>query len=419
MLDRTSPPPSYEVEKFQLPNYETYCVSDRVNIYSIVDHKLPLLQIELVFESGKASQIIPGSSYYAIKALAEGTKSKTANDISFGFESLGSFIEWGSGLEHSFIKVYCQSDKALSTLELLEEVVTQPSFPEKNFNLIKKIRSQQIKQQEAKNSQYATALFNKILFGANHPLGQIFSSAEALESNLKDVKRFYDEILFNNPTVFVTGDVSERLIQRIERLLNNLPQQRKSIQEFQPEPLLKSSTIKKAASEQVSFRTGMFTVSKNDPQVHKLGIANSLFGGFFGSRLMQKVREELGYTYSIYSTFVHTKRHSYWMIGSELIKEHFNHGVSAIEAELEKLGSTIPPTEEVKKLKSYLKGTLLSSMDSIFSQGSILKGLKLSALPDSYYDDYFSAIDGISEEEISTITKEHLLEPKKSTLLYG
>jgi zinc protease len=418
MLDRTVAPQSYAVEKFRLPDYRQHSVGTS-NIFTVVDHQLPILQLEFIFESGKTWQETPGTSYYAIKMLPEGTISKSANDISFGFESLGSFVEWGSGLDHTFVKVYCQSNRALQSLDLLEEIMTQPSFPAENYGILKKIRSQQIRQQEAKNSQKATAKFNQMLFGSTHPIGHQLTVQEALDVQLEDVRNYYSSNLFNNPSVFITGDSSDAIIRRVEQLLSHLPSSTTATINLIPQPSLKMEVEEKEGTEQVSYRTGMFTLGKQQEKFHQLSIANSMLGGYFGSRLMQKVREELGYTYGIYSTFIHTKNHSYWMIGSELIKAHAAHGAEAIENELTRLASVPPPTTELNKLKSYLKGKLLSSMDSIFSQGAIVKGLVLHNLPDTYYDQYFSAIDDISSEDISRITTEYLLKPDKATYLLG
>ena len=419
MLDRTIAPESYPVDKFRLPEYQEHITPSGISIFSVTDSQLPILQIEFLFEGGKAKQSIPGTSYYAIKMLAEGSSTKTAQQISFGFESLGSFVEFGSGIDHAFVKVYCQSSRALETLDLLEEVLNNPVFPEDNFEVLKQIRTQQVKQQQAKNSQVATARFNQMLFGSDHPVGSILTTEEAMNCKLSHVQNFYEKQLFNKPQVFITGHVTADVLQHLQGLISSLSTTAEQQPTVSPQSkyVFDSSEIKD--SQQVSFRMGMFSIGKNHPDIHKLSIANTLYGGFFGSRLMQKVREELGYTYGIYSSFVHTLSQSYWLISSELIKEHADHGIEAIHKELVTLASQPPSEAELNKLKNYLKGKLLSSMDSIFSQGNIIKGLKIFKLTDSYYDEYFRAIDSIQPSEISEIITEYCLKPEKASLRFG
>jgi zinc protease len=419
MLDRTLPPPSYPIDKFELPSYEEISSASGSPIFVIYNHQLPLVQVDLIFESGKSQQVIPGTSYYAIKMLAEGTSSQSAEDIANAFESRGSFVEFGSGIDHSSIKIYSQSAHILPTLDLLKELLMSPSFPENKFETLKQIRAQQIRQQHAKNSQFATAQFNQKLFGKQHPIGQILKPEEALKTGLDDVIDFYKNRLYHNPTILLTGDVSDALIKSISELVNDLPIHANKPISTSVKPNFELARYDKSSGEQVSFRQGMFNIDKQHKDIHGLTIANTLLGGFFGSRLMKKIREEHGYTYGIYSMFVHTLSNSYWMISSEMKKQYVEQGAEAIAMEIEKLAKTPPHIEELNTLKNYLKGKLLSSMDSIFSQANIIKGLKLQNLNDSYYDDYVKTIDLITPEALCDLTKQHLLDPQKATLFFG
>ena len=418
MLDRSLAPASYPIDHFKLPSYEI-AETGKGPLYIIRDHQLPVIQIELLFESGKSYQTVPGTSYYAIKMLPEGSKKYHSDEISTAFESLGSFVEFGSGIDHTYVKVYSQSTHIQQTLETLSEVMLNPVFPKDQFATIKQIRAQQIRQQNSKNSQLATASFNQQLFGKTHPLGYLISPDEALNSDLSNVIEYYQLSLFASPKAFITGDISDQVVQQIRHLIDELPTHTAAYHNHPPATQYETIRKNRENSEQVSYRIGMFTLDKKNPDFHYLNIANTLLGGYFGSRLMKTIREELGYTYGIYSTFVHTLHHSYWMISSELVKKHAEHGVEAIQQELKKLAIHSPENKELATLKNYLKGKMLSSVDSIFSQGNLIKGLKLFDLPDDYYDGYFNAIDNITPNTINQMVAEYLIKPNKTSLLLG
>ncbi|MFT4739097.1 MAG: zinc protease, partial [Paraglaciecola sp.] len=182
---------------------------------------------------------------------------------------------------------------------------------------------------------------------------------------------------------------------------------------------INTSIIEQQDSEQVSLRQGMFSLSKKDLAIHTLGIANTMLGGYFGSRLMKSIREEKGYTYGIYSTLVHTIDHSYWMLGSELVKEHKQDALDQIEKELEKLATVPPDVRELETMKNYLKGKLLSSVDSIFTKIGMIKGLKLYGLSDDYFEQYLQTINSIKPDDINLAVNKYLQQAEKTKVLIG
>ena len=419
MLDRTSPPASYPIDHFALPDYDSVNLGSHAECYVIRDEKLPVVHIELLFESGKSKQVIPGTAYYAIKMLPEGTLNHTADEIANGFESLGSFVEFGSGIDHSSVKIYAQSAHIDATLDLLTEVLTTPAFREDEYRTLQEIRTQQIAVQHAKNNQYATVKFNQLLFGENHPLGTILSPDSVKEVPIEEVKDFYKHTLFTNPKIFVTGSVSDSVMDKLGQIVRSLTCTSGIAPDNTIVTAKGTSHEPRPNSEQVSLRMGMHSIDKLHPDIHSLSIANTMLGGYFGSRLMKTIREDLGYTYGIYSTLVHTTDYSYWMISSELIKKHADNGLKEIDNQLTLLASTPPPVKELETLKNYLKGKLLSSVDSIFSKGNLIKNLKVGGLEDSYYNDYLDAVDQITPKDISEVTEKYLLAPEKTTLLVG
>ena len=419
MLDRTTPPASYPIDHFELPAYEHLQLAGLADCYVIKDDKLPVVHIELLFESGKSSQSIPGTAYYAIKMLPEGSKSHNAEEIANGFESLGSFVEFSSGMDHSSIKIYSQASKINTTLDLLEEVLTTPAFPDAEYRTLQDIRAQQIAMQHAKNNQYATLKFNQLLFGENHAHGYMLSPSDVKELSLDSVVEFYHQTIFRNPKVFITGLVEDTVMEKLASLVKGLKFNAGLLHASDPQVSIGTYKEIRQSSEQVSLRIGMHSISKHDKDIHKVSIATTLLGGYFGSRLMKTIREELGYTYGIYSTLIHTQHHNYWMISSELVKKHVENGLNEINRQIELLASTPPSKRELDTLKNYLKGKILSSVDSIFSKGNLIKTLKIGGLSDDFYTEYLSEINRITPEEVSDITFKYILEPEKTTLLVG
>ncbi|MFT4786807.1 MAG: zinc protease [Cyclobacteriaceae bacterium] len=419
MLNRKLAPPSFPIDHFQLPSYEQLTSSAGHDLIVCEDSKLPIVFIEFVFRSGKSCQELPGTSYYAIKMLQEGTTRFTSEQIAEKFESLGSFVEFSSSIDHTSIKLYSQKEHVAASLELLTELLLDSTFPTAEYERLQQIRAQQLQNQLAKSSQLATLKFNEALFGKEHPVGNILTVESALSLSLKDIKQFYKDKLFADAKVFVSGHVDLHILDQLSSLQDQLPTVSHVSLNHSPISQINTSIIEQQDSEQVSLRQGMFSLSKKDLAIHTLGIANTMLGGYFGSRLMKSIREEKGYTYGIYSTLVHTIDHSYWMLGSELVKEHKQDALDQIEKELEKLATVPPDVRELETMKNYLKGKLLSSVDSIFTKIGMIKGLKLYGLSDDYFEQYLQTINSIKPDDINLAVNKYLQQAEKTKVLVG
>ncbi|MFT6866725.1 MAG: zinc protease [Cyclobacteriaceae bacterium] len=407
MIDRSVVPVSDKISKPTFPEAEIIRISSEIDLIMLSQHDQPVIMFDCVIPIGRGHEITPGISYLVAKMLHEGTTSKTNSDIANSLDYHGSHLEITPTLDHVFIRLYCLKKFFENQVSLLFEMIGHSVFQKKEFEKQKTIRKQDIKQMHAKTNGYAGLNFRKSIFGEFHPYGQIIQVEDVKNTSLDQVKDFYANSFKMNPTFFLAGAADTAEINILKEKLAEIT--------FGASPKLIDCGIAAGGnihlnwenSVQSSLRLGAPSISKSHPDIHKLKIANELLGGFFGSRLMKNIREEKGLTYGISSSLVHLKEGSYWVIGTDVLKEKVDLAISEIKKEIISLHTSLPTTEEVNTLKSYLKGKWLMSFDSCFNSMHLITNNHLAGLTNQHWIDFMDAVDKSSPEEISETVQKY------------
>ncbi len=148
---------------------------------------------------------------------------------------------------------------------------------------------------------------------------------------------------------------------------------------------------------------------RNHPDFKKVMILNTLFGGFFGSRLMANIREEKGYTYGINSYLQNHIQQTAWMISTEAGKDVCEATIQEVYKEMELLKTELVDEEELLLVKNYMMGSNLGDLDGPFQIINRWKNLILNNLDENYFYDSMNTIKNITAEEIKDLANKYLV----------
>jgi predicted Zn-dependent peptidase len=151
-------------------------------------------------------------------------------------------------------------------------------------------------------------------------------------------------------------------------------------------------------------------VSRHHPDFKGAQVLNTLLGGFFGSRLMDNIREDKGYTYGIYSFLQNHLQDSAWVVSTEAGREVCEATIQEVYLEMKKLREGTIPEDELMMVKNYLIGTILGDLDGPFQIIGRWKNLVLNGLDKSYFEDSVRTIKQISGKELSELANRYLVE---------
>jgi predicted Zn-dependent peptidase len=140
----------------------------------------------------------------------------------------------------------------------------------------------------------------------------------------------------------------------------------------------------------------------------KVMVLNSLFGGFFGSRLMSNIREDKGYTYGIHSFIQNHLEQSAWVISTEAGKDVCAATLEEVYKEMNLLREELVDDEELSLVKNFMMGSILGDLDGPFQIIGRWKNLILNKLDDDYFYNSINTIKKITAEELRELAKKYL-----------
>ncbi len=411
MVDRTVAPPIHDIRSLKLPEFQKKTIAGGIPLGIIRQPGHPVIILNVIIPSGVLQEPITGIGFFTSKMLSEGTANLNAYQIASKIDFYGGHLEVHPSADYVSIKLYSLKKFFPTLLSLLTEILQDSVFPEKEFDTLKQIRIQQIKQQMARNSVVAGLEFRKCLFGKDHPYGLIVEDKHMNAITHEQAFGYYQNNFLRTPRIYVTGAVDDTEINLIEKAFAQINFAERDNQ-VMPEPITSENIhIEKAESVQTSIRLGNITIQRQHPDHFNLKITNELLGGFFGSRLMMNIREKKGLTYGIYSSQIHFNHLSFWQIGTDVLKEKKDEAIEEILNEIKSLQEVPPSSDELFTLKNYMKGKIGSSFDTILDAIDLAKTLDLAGMNLTYWSDMFQAIDQVTGEDINQAAQQYF-DPK-------
>ena len=136
-------------------------------------------------------------------------------------------------------------------------------------------------------------------------------------------------------------------------------------------------------------------------------IANTLLGGYFGSRLMMNIREDKGYCYGIYSSIQVERNAIYMIISTEVGTDVTQPTIKEIFAELKRLQDEPVGEEELSIAKSYLVGDFMRSVDGVYELLERERSFFTSHSNDTFTCNYLEAIESTTAQDIMQLARKH------------
>src|SRR6185312_12597437 len=179
------------------------------------------------------------------------------------------------------------------------------------------------------------------------------------------------------------------------------------------QPDLKPATekfyfIERSEALQSAIRIGTPFINRQHPDFPAVQVLNTVLGGYFGSRLMNNIREDKGYTYGIGAGVSSYRQGGAMFIATEVGAEVCKAAVSEIEKEINLLKTELIPDEELSLVRNYMMGSLLGSLENVFSHADKFKNLHFSGLGYDYYDRYVDAVKTVSAERLKELANQYL-----------
>lgn len=291
-----------------------------LRVYGIQNDEVPLVQFEMQIDGGLLLEDINkvGVANLMARMMTQGTAKKTPQELEEAIQQLGASIAVNARTEDIRITVNTLARNYQATLALLEEILLEPRWDEKEFALLKQNMLSQIRQQEANPNVVAANAYNKLIYGdKNIRSRNILGSEETVKAiTMDDLKAYYQKNL--SPSVTRMHVVGALPKATVEKSLAQLATKWQAKKVELPAANLVASDAQQTQgkvyfvdipdAKQSVLQIGYPALAATDKDYYPANVMNYILGGGgFASRLTQELREGKGYTYGIRSGFSGTK----------------------------------------------------------------------------------------------------------------
>lgn len=423
-LDRKKLPAFKTVEKIEMIKASEQRLRNNIPVYSVNAGTQDLIKIEFLFSAGMYQQSMPLQAATVNSLLEEGTSKLTAAQIADQVDYYGAFLETGVAQDNASVILYTLNKHLKSTLPVVEQIIKDSVFPEHELDTHIRNKKQKFYVNNQKVATLARKRFSELLFGSKHPYGINVTETDFDAINRTHLNQFYaTHYRSNNCKIILAGKVDDTVIKLLDTHFGGNDWSATSALSIKTIPPDTTSDAKhllfKEDALQSAIRIGKVLFNKTNPDFQPLLVLNTLFGGYFGSRLMSNIREDKGYTYGIGSGIASLQHSGYFFITTEVGVDVCGNALKEIYFELNRLREELVTEDELQLVKNYMLGTFLRSVDGPFALADRFKGIMEYDLGYDYFDRYIATIKDISASKLRDLANNYLGQDSLIELVVG
>ena len=365
-----------------------------------------------------------GVSHLLEHMVFKGTERRSAKQIALELEALGGSLDAYTSREHTVYQARVLDEHLPQAADVIADIVFRPTLRSNDLALERKVVLEEIGMVEDTPDDLVFELHNEVLWGA-HPYGHsILGTRDTVKHLGVRALRDLHERAYHPPQLVVaaSGNVShEALLDVLERTGWCAIPRGEAALLATPAATSAPPTVRHVAREgtQTHVVLGSPGLRYSDPRRYALVMLSMLLGGGMSSRLFQRIREELGLAYSIYTFqqfYADTGMHGVYVATSP---ESAQPAFDAIRDELAKVADGGLPLEEIEMGKSQLKGQMTLSLESVSARMYRAAAVELYGEPYRTLDETLALVNAVTVDDIAAVAREFFSPDRQTVLSLG
>ena len=395
--------------RVDMPDAQLLTSANGVPIYLLPTNDFEVVRFSFVFRAGTSMQHRPFTASATANMLGEGSAKYSAQEIAERLDFYGSYFDVNIDRDYAYIS-FCSLSKFFApTADVAREIVLCPTFGEHELEIYCSKRKQSLAIERKKVEMLSRELFAEALFGAEHPYG--ISSDEALYDDVRrdDLVALYRELYTaENCFVVCSGRIDEEVITTLRAIVEALASGRRAEQRL---PATQTTNVLRRDVEgalQSSIRVGRLLFPRTHPDFVGMQVVAAALGGYFGSRLMQNLREEHGYTYGVMAAMVNFDKEGYLAIATQVAREVREEALAEIYREIERMRHELLDDEELHMVKNMMIGEILRILDGPFGIADVTIENIMCGMDNRAMEQSVERILSITAEQIRELAERYL-----------
>ena len=403
-------------------------LSNGLTVMVVPNKEVPFITVQLGLKYGGWTDELPGTCSMAMNLLEKGTKNYSAGQLAEKLESQAISLSASGGMDTSSVSISCVSERIENAMELMAEVVLNPTFPAVEFDKEKEklLTNLAVKQQTPE--YIADEQFRKLLYGS-HPYSRT-STGE-----VEDINKLSSDICktwwnkFSQPSdavMIFAGDIEkDKAISLAEKNFGKW--------QTSSEPNVNADFVIPVHNEptqiylvdcpgspQSQIRIGQIGITRKlQPDYFTTRVVSDYFGFGFNSRLNKSIRVEKGLTYGVWGGYFANKFSGEFQVQTFSKNAVTADAVKALLEEINKL-KTVPPEPNVlAQSKSYIAGNFVINRETPQQVAQDLWLIKSQNLNDDYLDKLLATVQSTKIEDCKDVVEKTIKPDKLIIVVVG
>jgi zinc protease len=410
-------PVNKEILRVKLPRPREVKLDNGLDVLVLEQHKLPTVAFMLWIKTGALEdpRDLPGLAKFTADMLREGTTNRDSAQLAKDVDDIGASLSASAGFGSNTSSVSASGlvENTDRILELMSDVVLNPTFPDDELAKYKKRQLAGLQQMRSEPSFLARERFYSVLYG-NFPASEVAATPESVNKVTRDkLAKFHSEYYApNNAILGVVGDVDyDSIVPLIKKYFGGWKSHPVTDSNLPPVPkqaAAKVVLVDRPDSVQTNIVAGDYALRRNDPDYIPLTVTNHILGGGPAARLFLDLREEKGYTYGAYSYFRSDIYPGPWMASTEVRTKVTDGSMEALMDEFKKIRDEDVPGKELDEARRAIVASFALSLEQPSTLLHAWLTVDYYKLSQDYWDQYPEEVAKVTPQVVKETARKYI-----------
>lgn len=410
-IDRSSAPTPGPARVPTIASYESFELKNGLKVFVVEDHKLPRISMSLILDR---DPIVEGdkAGYVSIAGdlLGAGTANRTKAELDEEVDFMGArFSTSASSMNVGGLSKYTDN-----LIEIMADVLLNPSFPSEEFDKLKSQMTSGLKANADDPDAISGNLRGATLYGLEHPYGEVMTEATVEAVTLEDCKNYFSTYFRPNIAYMVViGDITTKdAKKKLSKALKGWKAAEVPSHDYEKTAVPAAGRIvmvdKPSAVQSVVWLGNVIDLPQGHPDIEPLRVANQILGGGMSGRLFTNLREDKAFTYGAYSSFGVDQLNSTFGASAKVRNEVTDSAIVEFLYEIGRMRTEAVSEEDLIAAKASLSGAFGRSLESTSSAANFALNIARYGLPSDYYNNYLARLEAVTAEDVMRVSKEYM-----------
>ncbi len=409
--------PGSEVSAVRGPIGERYVLDNGMVLLVKTNHALPVVMVNVIIKAGAVMEPPEkaGLANFTAGLLTRGAAGMKAEDISEAIDYIGGSLSASGGEDYASAGLTVLKKDVDTGFDLLAKVLMKPAFDEGEIERFRREVKAGILRSEQDPEDVAGKTFARAVFGPKHPYGiPVEGTMNTVDGITRDDIVAFHEAYYapNNCIMAVVGDITAGEAKAlVSRYMAGWERKTIPYPVFPPTPTPKGAEMIKINRDitQASVLMGHLGVRRGNPDYYRLQVMDYILGGGgFVSRILDRIRDDMGLAYSAYSYFYPRKYAGSFQAGLQTRNATAKVAIDETLKVIEQMKEAPVTDAELRDAKDYITGSFPMKMDTNAKMASLLTQVEFYNLGLDYFDMYEREITKVTKEDIQEAARKYL-----------